>query len=287
MPTYGPWVQPADATVALGVAGSALIESESLSPSDLSTAADGAGEFSHESYPPAGGASDGLAWTWRKTLSGWTAAQALGVIDLTIASQFPPVPPSSGDLAQPHVTGYELETAYGVSLGSGILQYTINSADGWSLLNLSPSELIAFRVRVGLAPSYTYPPADFFWWGSLSTLLDIPTGSIGTVVSTGSFTYGDVLAFGAACLQQLTLVDWAATPTAGGPGAVVGGSGSLAGGLQLVADYRPPRYRLVYDTAAPLRQFPRDDGLTGMSGPRQRQPSSVQASERQRPAGYL
>jgi hypothetical protein len=39
----------------------------------------------------------------------------------------------------------------------------------------------------------------------------------------------------------------------------------------------------------PLRQFPRDDGLSGTSAPRQRlaMPSSLQFSPRQLPAGYL
>lgn len=89
-------------------------------------------------------------------------------------------------------------------------------------------------------------------------------------------------------LTDLTALGWLATGTgflrlifASFAGAVGLASGDETRYTQIALDYTPAML-------PPLRQFPRDDGLTA-SGPRRQvpRPTSLQASARQRPAGYL
>jgi hypothetical protein len=303
MPTPGPWVQPADTSVPLAPLWNLfrdIAALDGLETNALQDAADGVGTSLVTPNPAVTNIdTDVLGYDWwtgwvNPGVYQWVAAQTMAFWDVASVdpSVFTPVPPTPAELAQPHVVGYEYESPHGASLGSGRLLghwRTVDAGGG----NLTPAEgtvqgLAFLDPASNISP--TSPPTNVWVVSStllgLTSQLSIPVALIDTDVYSATIAYG---ASPVATLvvpdEQLNLYQWSRDPQIPPIQALVGVFGTVV--AKLAADYRPPRYRLLYDYI-PQRQFPRDDGLgisTKRSFPR---PTSKQFSQRRGPAAtYL
>lgn len=312
MPAPGPWVQPDDVTrVAVGFVG--FGGGDNHRPWTTSPVDAGSGSFAGlltetsfvitEEDPTVAR----VATSYASGPPTWGATVTMIRFDPQFVS-LAPVPPTSAELAAPHVVGYEYE---GGSGALGTFASDDLTIETWLALGdysftatFDPSNVIEYRVyEMTEGVDYSLTPMTVSGWNvnqvhalaypnqaRLAGRTIMATNHAGTeatnnypqAIGDGASFVGSVSApstYAVVIYNLYSGVDFSV------PSTLV----LLSPSFQVSALVRPPRYRLLYDHVPPLRQFPRDDGLTGTSVARQRpsNPTSVQASPRQRPAAYL
>jgi hypothetical protein len=217
------------------------------------------------------------------------------------------VPPSSADLAAPHVIGYEYEggdEAQGVLVGPMIARSWLRVAGDWSFTfdTIPPTgEPVAYSVFEMIeGADYSLSPVVFGGstfqqvhallypnQGVLAGRTEIASNNTGNM----PFEVGQNALTGVSWEVPSSLPAYAfAAHNLVDGNDMVGSDGSsdYSPSVDFSAWVRPPRYRLLYDQVPPQRQYPRDDGL-GMSTKRSWPPSSSkQSGLRRGPVGtYL
>lgn len=221
-----------------------------------------------------------------------------------------PVPPSAGELAAPHVVGYEYEggpTAQGVLVGPMAAQSWMNQGTGDFTFNFGVTPPIGEPVRYQVfqmieGTDYTLSPVVLggATFQQVHAVLYPNQGVLGGRTEVANNFAGNVPdevtqvppADGVSWTVPSSLPAYAFVAHNLVDGNDIVGGDSLAAvsydpHLTFSAYVRPPRYRLLYDFV-PQRQYPRDDGLAMSTKRSWPPPTSKQYGLRRGPVGtYL
>lgn len=238
----------------------------------------------------------------------WTSFVTLVRFDPQFASKAA-VPPSAGELAAPHVIGYEYEggpTAQSVVLDPMTIRTYLGSGveDGWQnagpLGSLDDSDIIEYRVYEAIeGVDYSLVPvvSGGTTYQQIHTLGYPNQGVLGgrsVVVTNHAGTYGlhntpqgvaGGIDFADSGLAPRTYIVAAYNLYSGTDLVLPSTLISYDPSFQVTVTLRPPRYRLLYDVVSPQRQYPRDDGLAMSTKRSWPPPTSRQFSLRKGPVG--